>query len=112
MDKDTDHTNALAETYARALREELEYLWGDLAAAYRLSQADPPENSTGCEHLTDRIHAITRLVGPVPAEKIQMPFLLTGMYDQVHAQIAITATVPAETLRAAREYVARDKGRR
>ena len=34
-----------------------------------------------------------------------MPFLLTGMYEKVNAEISITTPVPEETLQVAREYV-------
>jgi hypothetical protein len=95
-----------AETLAAALRDELAYLWDDLATQYRYSHAQPPENSMGCENLIERIHTITALVGPVSTDKIQIPFLLTGMYERVHRQIGIAATVPAETLERARAYVA------
>jgi hypothetical protein len=94
-----------AETLAAALRDELACLWDDLAYQYRSSRAQPPENSGGCENLIERIHTITALVGPVPADKISMPFLLTGMYERVHRQIGIVATVPAELLEQARAYV-------
>ena len=100
----------LVETYRQALRDELVYLWTDLAEAYRWSRATPPETSMGCENLINRIHAITALVGPISSDQIEMPFLLTGMYEQVHAQTGITVTVPKETLQQAREYVAREKG--
>jgi hypothetical protein len=90
----------------QALRTELMYLWDDLSKAYADSRATPPERSMGCENVINRIHAITKLVGPLPAREISMPFLLTGMYEKVHAQIGIEATVPEETLRASREYVA------
>lgn len=97
------------EIYAEALRGELVNLWTDLADACRVSRADPPEKSMQCEGLIGRIQRITRLVGPLPAEEVEMPFLLTGMYEKVHAEIGITATVPEETLQAAREYVAKVK---
>ena len=94
------------EAYAQALRDELEHLWSDLAQAYRLSHATPPEQSMGCLGLIGRIQTITDHVGPCPPEKISMPFLLTGMYEQVHAAIGVTAPVPEEAHRGAREYVA------
>ena len=100
-----------AEVYAQALRNELEHLWGDLAEDYRMSRATPPEQSMGCLGRIGRIQTITKLIGPCPPEKIQMPFLLTGIYEKVHAQIGITATVPEELLRQAREYVAKSQRR-
>ncbi|MCW2938477.1 MAG: hypothetical protein JWN00_1462 [Actinomycetia bacterium] len=94
------------ETYAQALRDELEHLWSDLAEAYRMSRADPPEKSMECENAIARIWAITDHVGPCPPGRISMPFLLTGMYEKVHAQIGIAATVPPKIVEQAREYVA------
>lgn len=99
------------ELYAQALRDELVNLWSDLAAAYRASRADPREASMGCENLMGRIHTITALVGPVSTDQIEMPFLLTGMYEQVHAEAGITVAVPEETLQQARDYLAKAKGR-
>lgn len=96
----------LVETYAAALREELMYLWGDLASAYRDSRATPPEASIGCENLTYRIHTITALIGPISSNQIEMPFLLTGMYEKVHAAAGVVVSVPEDTLQMARDYVA------
>ena len=99
------------EVYAQALRKELEHLWGDLAEDYRMSRATPPEKSMGCLGRIGRIQTITKLIGPCPPEKIQMPFLLTGMYERVHADIGLTATVPEEMLRHSREYVVESQRR-
>lgn len=104
-----DRMSDSEETYAQALRDELEHLWDDLAEDYRMSRANPPEQSMGCLGRIERIQAITRLVGPCSPGNVPMPFLLTGMYEKVHAEIGITATVPEETLRAARDYVAEQK---
>lgn len=93
----------------QALRDEVEHLWGDLAEDYRMSRTTPPERSMGCLGRIERIQTITNLVGPCPPTKIQYPFLLSGMYMKVHAEIGITATVPEEILRSAREYVAKSK---
>jgi hypothetical protein len=100
-----------AEVYARALREELEYLWDDFAEDYRMSRANPPEQSMGCLGRIERIQVITRLVGPCPPGNVPMPFLLTGVYEKVHAAIGIEVSVPEETLQAAREYVAESQRR-
>ncbi|TAK89329.1 MAG: hypothetical protein EPO06_11730 [Burkholderiaceae bacterium] len=90
-----------------ALRDELVHLWHDLSIAWSYeSRADPRESSSRCEGLIGRIHAITRLVGPVSSDDVSMPFLLTGMYEQVHAGMGISVQVPEETLRRCREYVA------
>lgn len=96
----------LAETYAQALRDELEHLWDDLAEDYRMSRANPPEQSMGCLGRIERIQEITKLVGPCPPENIPMSFLLTGVYERVHSEIGVAAPVSEETLRKAREYVA------
>jgi hypothetical protein len=99
------------EVYRQALRAELELLWDDLADDYRMSRGTPPEESIGCLSRIERIQAITRLVGPCPPGAIPMTFLLTGLYEKVHAQIGITATVPEDTLRSARKYVAEREAR-
>lgn len=97
------------ETYRQALCNELEHLWDDLAEDYRMSRANPPEQSIGCLGRIERIQTITKLVGPCSPGAIPMTFLLTGVYEKVHAEIGITAIVPEETLQAAREYVAKAK---
>lgn len=94
----------------QVLRWELVLLWADLADAYRTSRAVPPETSTGCENLIDRIHRITRVVGPIPPEHVEMPFLLTGMYERVHAATGVTVTVPDDLLARCREYLASQTG--
>lgn len=95
----------------RELRRELMYLWCDLDQAYRESRATPPEKSIGCENLIDRIHRVSRLVGPISPDQVSMPFLLTGMYEQVHATMGLEVTVPEETLNTCRQYVARQRAR-
>jgi hypothetical protein len=100
-----------AEAYAQALRDELEHLWDDLAEDYRMSRANPPEQSMGCLGRIERIQKITKLVGPCLPEAIPMPFLLDGVYEKVHAEIGITATVPEEMLQRCREYVAESQRR-
>lgn len=102
-------TDDRAEVYARALREELGHLWSDLAEAYRMSHTNPPEKSQECQGVIERIWAITDLVGPCPPGRISMPFLLTGMYEKVHAEIGVRATVPEDMLQRAREYMAAAK---
>ena len=101
----------LVETYAQALRDELKDLRSDLVEDYRMSRANLPENSMGCLGLIDRIQTITRLVGPTPPEQISMPFLLSGLYERVHAEINIDVTVPPEILQKAREYEAESAAR-
>lgn len=91
--------------YVDALREELMYLWTDLAEAYRMSRATPPESSPGFENVARRIHAITALVGPISTDQIEMPFLLTGMYEKVHADMGLQVSVPEDCLADARAYM-------
>ena len=104
--KDVVLADGLPQVMVDALHEELVHLWSDLAAAYRYSEATPPEKSQSCEGLIGRIHMITALVGPVSSDHIELPFLLTGMYEQVHAAMGTTVTVPEATLVSAREYIA------
>lgn len=92
----------------RELRRELMYLWGELASAYRCSGVTPPEWSPGCVCLIERIHHVTRAVGPVDPNQVEMWFLLTGMYEQVHAAMGLGVTVPEETLEACLRWEARN----
>jgi hypothetical protein len=92
----------------RELRRELMYLWGDLASAYRCSGVTPPERSPGCEGMIERIHNVTRVVGPVDPQQVEIWFLLTGMYERVHAAMDLEVVVPEKTMEACRRAEARN----
>lgn len=75
-----------AEEYATrrsALRWLLELAWHDLQAA-RL-QARNGRWSIACDNQVARIVGLTRLVGPLPWEKVDVGLILDGVYEQVHA---------------------------
>jgi hypothetical protein len=98
--------NKLLATYRDALKAELVHLWSDFAQNYHYSQASPPESSGGCESVIERILALTKIVGPVDAGELELWFLLSGMYERVHAQIGIHVTVPESMLQMARDRAA------
>lgn len=75
------------EDVTTCLRTELIYLWGELAAAYRYSQASPPEKSMGFGSLVERIRRVTGVVGPVSGEHVECWFLELGMYERLHAEM-------------------------
>lgn len=80
-----------AQTLDDAARWELELLWNDLHDARR--SAVNGEWSISCDHLAARIKMFTRLVGPTPWEKIQIPLLEDGTYQRIHAEMGVVAEV-------------------
>jgi hypothetical protein len=75
-------------------REELGLLWGDLNRARQ--SAINGEWSMNCDHLVERIMALTPLVGPTPWEEIQIPLLELGIYQRVHAELGVPVDVDME----------------
>jgi hypothetical protein len=75
-------------------REELQWLWADLAVAVR--SALNGTWSVHCEAIEDRIKALTPLVGPTPWEQIQIPLLETGTYQRIHEELGIEVQVDME----------------
>lgn len=91
-----------------ALRSLLRRTWGDLQAAR--GRANRGVWSMECDWLVQRIIGMTRLVGPVPWEEIQVDLLLDGIYERVH-EAAGTPTPLTEDDRArAREVLERRRG--
>jgi hypothetical protein len=80
-----------AQNLEDAARWELELLWDDLNNARRY--AANGAWSMGCDHLVSRIGMFTRLVGPTPWEKIQIPLLEDGTYQRIHAELGVEAEV-------------------
>lgn len=68
-------------------REELGLLWGDLNGARQ--SAVNGEWSMKCDHLVERIKALTPLVGPTPWEEISIELLEMGIYQRVHSELGI-----------------------
>ncbi|MFG3046258.1 hypothetical protein ACGFZR_15180 [Streptomyces sp. NPDC048241] len=77
---DTEKLEAVA-------REELVCLWGDLneARMYAING----KWSIKCDQLEERIKDLTRLIGPIPWEEIQLSLLELGIYQRVHAELGI-----------------------
>lgn len=96
-----------ARTLDAAARWELELLWNDLHDARRSAA----KWSIRCDGLAARIRMFTRLVGPTPWEKIQIPLLEDGTYQRIHAEMGVTVEVDmarvAETRRSIDERRAR-----
>jgi hypothetical protein len=72
-------------------REELSLLWGDLHRARQ--SAINGRWSIQCDHLVERIKALTPLVGPTPWDEIQIPLLEHGIYQRVHEELGVTVNV-------------------
>ncbi len=68
-----------------ALRWLLVLAWTDLQAARE--QARNGRWSMGCDNLVCRIVGLTRLVGPLPWDEIDVDLILDGIYERIHAAI-------------------------
>lgn len=74
-----------AEEYATpdsALRWLLVLAWDDLQKAR--SEALNGRWSMACDQQVCRIVGLTRLVGPLPWEQVQVDLILEGVYERVH----------------------------
>ena len=58
--------------------------------------------------MIERIHNVSRVIGPVDPDQVEMWFLLTGMYEKVHSAMGVEATVPEETLERCRRWEAKN----
>lgn len=94
-------TAELPPGVAEAIREELVCLWGDLDEARRA--AFNGTWSIRCANLADRIHALTRIVGPVPWGETSFDLVLAGVYEGVHAEIGVRVEVPMDEVRSQHE---------
>lgn len=79
-----------ADHLVQVARQELGYLH----EACRSPVQD--QWSIQCDHIKERIKALTPLVGPTPRNEIQMPLLKDGIYQQIHATLGIEVTVDIE----------------
>lgn len=77
---------------AKALRGELVKLWSDLESA-RAFAIPPGTWSMQCEDLEGRIKELTQLVGAMPWEEMPITLLEDGVYQRIHADLGIDATV-------------------
>lgn len=92
-----------ARTLDDAARWELELLWGDLHDARR--SAANGAWSIRCDGLAARIKMFTRLVGPTPWEKIQIPLLEDGIYQRIHAEVGVPVEVDMTRVAETRQYI-------
>lgn len=65
-----------------ALRWLLRCAWDDLQQSR--GQAINGRWSMSCDHQVSRIVGLTRLVGPVPWEVVQVDLILDGVYERIH----------------------------
>lgn len=87
--EDTDPAAAAdLEVCLTALTEELEALWDDLNCAKQ--RALNGVWSIECDGLAERIGVISLIVGPINQDSVQVPLLLDGTYERVHAAVGIT----------------------
>lgn len=80
--------------FTAACIDELHSLWDDLNRA--IDRAINCTWSIEAEGLKERIQRFTKLVGPTPWEQVQLPLLENGIYQLVHAEIAVQAEVDME----------------
>jgi hypothetical protein len=92
-----------AQTLEDAARWELVLLWEDLDRARRSAIRDAW--SIACDGLVERITMFTRLVGPTPWEKIQIPLLEDGVYQEIHAKMGVQVDVDMERVAVTRARI-------
>jgi hypothetical protein len=88
-----------------AMRWLLKLAWDDLQRSRR--EAINGRWSMACDHHVDRIIGLTRLVGPVPWEEIQVDLLLDGIYERIHEAIGHPTPLSDDDRRRAREVLER-----
>lgn len=88
-----------------ALRWLLELAWDDLESARR--DAINGRWSIRCDNQVDRIIGLTRLVGPLPWEHIQVSLILDGIYERIHEAIGTPTPLSDDDRRRAEEVKAR-----
>ncbi|WP_405667926.1 hypothetical protein OG379_38110 [Streptomyces sp. NBC_01166] len=77
---ETDHLKQVA-------REERGYQWGDLHEAR--SNTIRNQWSIWCDHIKERVKALTPLVGPTPWDEVQLPLLGDGIHQQIPVDLGI-----------------------
>lgn len=88
-----------------AVRRELECLWDDLYSATRAAIRDGW--SINCDHLRWRIETLTRFVGPLPWENVQIPLLESGVYQRIHQEMGVTVEVDMQRVAQVRARIDR-----
>lgn len=89
-----------AEEYATsdsALRWLLQLAWGDLAEARR--NALNGRWSINCDGHVCRIVGLTRLVGPLSWECVNIDLILDGVYERVHGAMGMPQPLSADDRR-------------
>lgn len=74
-------------TMKAAVHNEITMLWNDLAAARRVARSG--DWSVGCESLTYRIVALSRLNGAVSWAHIDVDLTLSGLYQRIHEEAGL-----------------------
>jgi len=82
-----------------ALRWLLKLAWDDLQSARH--EAPNGRWSMRCDSQVDRIIGLTRLVGPLPWEEVQVDLLLDGIYERIHESIGTPTPLSDEDRRRA-----------
>jgi hypothetical protein len=59
--------------------------------------------SVECEDMVGRIVGLTRLVGPLPWEKVTFRLLLDGIYERIHAAMGTPTPLTDDDRRQVRE---------
>lgn len=88
----------------KALRSELASLWSDLELA-RHYAIKPGTWTMQCEDLEGRIKELTSLVGAAPWEEMPITLLEDGVYQRIHADLAIDAPVDMDCVAEVRAQI-------
>jgi len=83
-----------------ALRWLLELAWDDLQSARH--EAINGRWSIRCDNQVCRIVGLTRLVGPLPWEKVQVELILDGVYERIHEAMGTPTPISDDDRRRAR----------
>lgn len=97
-----------AEEYATpdsALRWLLVLAWSDLEEARRTALSG--KWSMRCDSQVHRIVGLTRLVGPLRWEEVQVDLLLDGTYERIHEAVGTPTPLSDDDLRRARVVLER-----
>jgi hypothetical protein len=86
-----------------AAREELADLWADLDREIRYAYTG--DWSIGCENIKERIHRLTRLVGPTPWEQVQISLLERGVYQRINAEVGYEVEVDMQRVAEVRAVI-------
>lgn len=94
------HAAAPAPEYANsyaALRWTLQLAWDALQQARADAASD--SWSAACDAQVRRIVGLTRLVGPLPWDAVDVDLVLDGVYEHLHEAIGMPTPLPVATRR-------------